>query len=70
MASAYIPQTRRSVDATGQTVVSSEVELTAGELSRVTLQRKEALASADIPDLGGVVEGCRHEFVAVSIEVQ
>ena len=36
----------------------------------MAFQREEALAGADVPDLRRVVEGGRHELVAVSIEVE
>lgn len=70
LAATNVPKLAGSIDATSQAVVASEIELTAGKLSRMALESKDTLPSADVPDLCCIVEGGCHQLITVCIETQ
>ena len=69
LSTAYVPQTCSPINRASHAVVAREVKLPATQLSCVACEGEQALAGADIPDFGRVVEGCCHQFVTVGIKV-
>lgn len=55
----HVPEPTGSINAAGQTVVTSKIELAARKFSSVAFKRKQALPCAYIPNLSSVIErGC------------